>query len=92
MDPAAAEYCLDAMPIMMCHAHCGRDGACHKQCPMPKDEDLKAKVMEKMECHAKCGDDHECHHACGCPFHEVRAKCAIHPMPENAQSLTAIHV
>ena len=46
---------------------------------LPKDEDLKKKVVEKMECHAKCGDDRECHHEChhGCPFKAVREKCHL---------------
>ena len=79
MDPALTEYCSDAMKVTMCHAKCGHDGNCHKECPLPKDADLKAKVMENMECHAKCGDEHACHHEChhsgGCPFREVHEKC-----------------
>ena len=79
VDQATAEYCSDAMQVVMCHQKCGHDGACHKECSLPKDEDLKKKVVEKMECHAKCGDDRECHHEChhGCPFNAVREKCRL---------------
>ena len=80
MDQAATEYCSDVMQLKMCHMKCGHDGLCHQKCPLPKDEDLKAKVVEKMQCHDKCGADRECHQKCvagGCPFRKVLEKCPM---------------
>ena len=80
VDQAATEYCSDVMQLKMCHMKCGHDGLCHQKCPLPKDEDLKAKVVEKMQCHDKCGADRECHQKCvagGCPFRKVLEKCPM---------------
>ena len=87
-DETLTKYCSDAMQVKMCHARCGHDGNCHRECPLPKDADLKAKVMENMECHAKCGDDHACHHEChhsgGSSFREVHEKCRMMDFEEQA--------
>ena len=77
LQKSAQAYCSETEPVMMCHDRCARDGDCHKQCPLPKNSELKEKIVDTMACHAKCGYNQECHHECGCPFHEVRQKCSL---------------